>query len=46
MLKKDGKELILNKLSELEESELLELYLSHLKKQNQFTQIPITLDGS
>lgn len=40
---KEGKELILNKLSELEEHELFELYLSHLKKQNQLTQIPITL---
>ncbi|MBW2992451.1 hypothetical protein KY345_04505 [Candidatus Woesearchaeota archaeon] len=43
MLKKEGKEVILNKLSELEESELLELYLEHLKKQNKLTEIPITL---
>jgi len=43
MLKKEGKEIILHKLSELEEHELVELYLLHLKKHNQLTQIPVTL---
>lgn len=43
MLKKEGKEFILAKFSELEESELLELYLEYLKKQNKHTEIPITL---
>jgi hypothetical protein len=43
MFKREGKELILNKLSELEEHELIELYLGHLKKHDRLTQIPISL---
>jgi len=43
MLKKEGKQLILDKLSELEEHELIELYLTHLKKLNLLTNIPVTL---
>lgn len=43
MLKKEGKEFILGKFSELEESELMEIYLEHLKKQKKLTEIPITL---
>ena len=43
MLKQEGKEIILSKFSELEESELVELYLSYLKKHEKLTLIPITL---
>ena len=43
MLKKEGKEVILDKLSELEECELIEIYLSHLKKHEKLTLIPVTL---